>query len=60
MNRIYKANKVKAGVRIKEFRLLSGRRIDFIDFKKKIIYELKLNNLKQIKNKSISLTHFFH
>lgn len=33
----------------KEFRLPSGRRIDYLDMKKKIIYELKPNNPRAIK-----------
>lgn len=53
MHRLYKANDVlKKGIkciRCKEFRLPSGLRIDFIDFENKIIYELKPNNPRQIK-----------
>ncbi|ACJ34858.1 Rhs family protein [Anoxybacillus flavithermus WK1] len=49
MHKSYKANKVLKGVREKEFRLPSGKRIDFIDFEKKIIYELKPNNPRAIK-----------
>lgn len=48
MHKAYKANKVLKNVRIKEFRLPSGKRVDFIDFENKIIYELKPNNPRQI------------
>lgn len=34
----------------KEYTLPSGKRVDFIDFDKKIIYELKPNNPTQITN----------
>ncbi|MDT3368956.1 MAG: hypothetical protein LIR40_09965 [Bacteroidota bacterium] len=37
------------GVRIKEYMLPSRKRIDFIDLEKKIIYELKPNNPRAIK-----------
>jgi hypothetical protein len=49
MHKSYKADKVLKRVREKEFRLPSGKRIDFIDFEKKIIYELKPNNPQAIK-----------
>ncbi|AFD06620.1 DUF6443 domain-containing protein [Solitalea canadensis] len=49
MHKAYKAADVLEGVRIKEFRLPSGKRIDFIDFENKIIYELKPNNPRAIK-----------
>lgn len=35
---------MQKGVREKEFTLPSGKRVDFIDFEKKIIYELKPDN----------------
>ena len=43
----YKSDKVLEVVRVKEFRLPSGKRIDYIEFEKKIIYELKPYNLEQ-------------
>lgn len=49
MHKIYKSGSVLKGVRFKEFRLPSGKRVDFIDFQNKTIYELKPNNPRQIK-----------
>jgi RHS repeat-associated protein len=49
MHKAYKADEVLDGVRMKEFSLPSGKRIDFIDLEKKIIYELKPNNPRAIK-----------
>ncbi|SEA68065.1 Restriction endonuclease fold toxin 9 [Arachidicoccus rhizosphaerae] len=49
MHKAYKAGDVLDGVRIKEFMLPSRKRIDFIDLEKKIIYELKPNNPRAIK-----------
>ena len=49
MHKAYKSGNVLKNVRVKEFRLPSGKRIDFIDFEKKIIYELKPNNPRQIR-----------
>ena len=49
MHKAYKAGDVLDGVRIKEFRLPSRKRIDFIDLENKIIYELKPNNPRAIK-----------
>ncbi len=49
MHKAYRANEVLDGVRIKEFRLPSGKRIDFIDLENRIIYELKPNNPRAIK-----------
>jgi len=46
----YKLDQVLKNIREKEFRLPSGKKIDFIDFEKKIIYELKPNNPRQIKH----------
>ena len=48
MHKSYKAGDVLDGVRMKEFSLPSGKRIDFIDLEKKIIYELKPNNKRAI------------
>jgi|GEM_PF-1152025 len=48
IHKAYKSADVLKNIRIKEFRLPSGKRIDFIDFEKKIIYELKPNNPRQI------------
>lgn len=55
MHRLYKIKDVLPDVRIKEFRLPSGKRVDFIDFEKRIIYELKPNNPRQIKAGTIQL-----
>ncbi len=49
MHKAYMANQVREGVRRKEYRLPSGKRIDFIDLEKKIIYELKPYNPRAIK-----------
>ena len=49
MHKAYKAGDVLDGVRMKEFTLPSGKRIDFIDLENKIIYELKPNNPRAIK-----------
>lgn len=35
--------------KIKEYVLPSGKRVDFIDFENKIVYELKPNNPNQIR-----------
>ncbi|SFQ51354.1 Restriction endonuclease fold toxin 9 [Pseudarcicella hirudinis] len=43
MHKAYHAGKVG-----KEFRLLSGRRIDYLDMQNGIIYELKPNNPRAI------------
>jgi hypothetical protein len=48
-HKAYRAGDVLDGVRLKEFRLPSGNRIDFIDFENKFIYELKPNNPRAIK-----------
>jgi RHS repeat-associated protein len=48
MHKAYKAPDVLEGVRIKEFRLPSGKRIDFIDLANKTIYEYKPNNPRAI------------
>ena len=45
----YKQNEVDALVKFKEYRLPSKKRIDFIDFETKTIYELKPYNPNQIK-----------
>jgi hypothetical protein len=44
---MHKAYKVGANG-VKEFRLPSGKRIDFLDMEKGIIYELKPNNPRAI------------
>jgi RHS repeat-associated protein len=49
MHRVYKVNDANGITKIKEFPLPSGKRIDFIDFTTKTIYELKPNNPRQIK-----------
>lgn len=48
MHRNYKLANVKPGLAIKEYRLPSGRRIDFLDIENATIYELKPNNPRQI------------
>lgn len=45
----YKLNLENGSTLRKEYRLPSGKRIDYIDFETKTIYELKPNNLNQIK-----------
>ncbi|MEW6618173.1 MAG: RHS repeat-associated core domain-containing protein [bacterium] len=49
IHKLFKADEVLEGIRIKEFRLPSGKKVDFIDLEKKIIYELKPNNPSAIK-----------
>ncbi|WP_084703078.1 hypothetical protein [Anoxybacillus ayderensis] len=49
MHKLYKADKVLKYVREKDYRLPSGKRIDFIDLEKKFIYELKPYNPRAIK-----------
>ncbi|GAA0756105.1 RHS repeat-associated core domain-containing protein [Clostridium sartagoforme] len=49
MHKAYKADVVDNIIKFKEYRLPSGRRIDFIDFGTKTIYELKPYNPRQIK-----------
>lgn len=44
----YKADIVNGSTKVKEFVLPSRKRIDFIDFDNKTIYELKPNNPTQI------------
>ncbi len=48
MHRAYKAGLADGMMRFKEFRLPSGKRIDFLDVGKGIIYELKPNNPRAI------------
>jgi len=49
MHAAYKADVVNPALgRFKEFRLKSGRRIDFLDVPNQTIYELKPNNPRQI------------
>lgn len=49
MHKAYKADVVDNITKFKEFRLPSGKRIDFIDFETKTIYELKPYNPNGIK-----------
>ena len=49
MHKVYKADVVDNITKFKEFRLPSGKRVDFIDFKTKTIYELKPYNPNGIK-----------
>ena len=46
----YKQDEVNFITKFKEYRLPSKKRIDFIDFETKTIYELKPYNPNQIKN----------
>lgn len=57
MHRIYKSGDIINGIKIKEFKLPSGKRIDFIDLENKIIYELKPNNPRAIRlgNKQLEI-----
>jgi RHS repeat-associated protein len=48
MHKTYKSDLSDGITKFKEYRLPSGRRIDFIDFENKTIYELKPYNPKQI------------
>jgi RHS repeat-associated protein len=50
MHNLYKAGMADEINTFKEFRLPSGRRIDFLDVRKGIIYELKPNNIRAIKS----------
>ncbi|MHC1722091.1 MAG: RHS repeat-associated core domain-containing protein [Aminipila sp.] len=49
MHKAYKADLVDDITKFKEFSLPSGKRIDYIDFETKTIYELKPYNPRQIK-----------
>ena len=49
IHKAYRADEVLDGVRMKEFTLPNGMRVDFIDLENKIIYELKPNNPRAIK-----------
>lgn len=49
MHKEYKLNLVDGKKTFKEYRLPSGKRIDYIDFRTKTIYELKPYNPTQIK-----------
>lgn len=44
LHKAYKLDEVVPGVKIKEYPLPSGKKIDFIDLENKIIYELKPHN----------------
>ena len=46
----YKAGDADNITKFKEYTLPSGKRVDFIDFENKIVYELKPYNPRQIKN----------
>jgi len=46
----YKIDAENFTTKRKEYTLPSGKRVDFIDFDNKIIYELKPNNSTQIRN----------
>lgn len=50
MHKVYKADIANGVTRIKEFRLESGRRADFIDFEEGVIYELKPNNPRAVRD----------
>ncbi|WHY01333.1 DNRLRE domain-containing protein [Neobacillus sp. DY30] len=58
MHKSYKVDDVLEGVREKEFRLPSGKRIDFIDFEKKIIYELKPYNPRAMRQGNRQLERY--
>ena len=58
MHKAYKAEEVVPGVKMKEFVLPSGNRIDFIDLAEKIIYELKPNNAKAIREGTKQLAKY--
>lgn len=49
MHKAYKADLVDGLTKFKEYRLPSGKRIDFIDFETKTIYELKPYNPRAMK-----------
>ena len=49
MHRLYKLDEAKAGIGQKEYMLPSRKKIDFIDFQNHIIYELKPNNPRAVK-----------
>ena len=48
MHKQYRADEVDGVSRFKEYRLPSGKRVDFIDIENKIVYELKPNNARAI------------
>lgn len=49
MHKAYKAGLVNGVTRFKEYAFNTGRRADFIDFENGIIYELKPNNPRAIR-----------
>lgn len=54
----YKASDVDNITKFKEYTLPSGKRVDFIDFENKTIYELKPYNPRQIKNGTKQLENY--
>ena len=54
----YRAEMVDYISRFKEYILPSGRRVDFIDFANRIVYELKPYNLNQIRRGTIQLQNY--
>lgn len=58
MHKAYKADEVVPGIKMKEFVLPSGNRIDFIDLAEKIIYELKPNNARALKEGANQLARY--
>jgi hypothetical protein len=58
MHRAYKADLVDGVARFKEFRFSTGRRADFIDFEKGVIYELKPNNARSIREGTQQLEQY--
>jgi hypothetical protein len=58
MHKAYKADLVDGVKRVKEFRFDTGRRADFIDFERGIIYELKPNNARSIREGTQQLNQY--
>jgi len=58
MHRAYKADLVNGATRLKEFRFATGRQADFIDFEQGIIYELKPNNVRSLREGTQQLQQY--
>ena len=54
----YKAEDIDDVSKFKEYVLPSGKRVDFIDFDTKTVYELKPNNPNQIKKGTKQLENY--
>lgn len=58
MHKVYMADLSNGVTRIKEFRFMTGRRADYIDFESGIIRELKPNNARSIREGTKQLQRY--